>query len=84
MEPEIIFACIACIAVGVGVIMYVLLRAPKKPASIGAVPSNDLGDEMPQEPETDEETADEATETAEDEEPEQAKTEKEKGERPCV
>jgi hypothetical protein len=79
MGPEIVFGCIACIAVGVGVIMYVLLRTPKKPASIGDVPSIDLGDEVPKEPSEDEATEDEATEdevteTSEDEATEQTES----------
>ena len=45
MDPKLVFACIAIIAVGVAIIMYTLLRTPKTPAGIGSVPSIDLGEE---------------------------------------
>lgn len=45
MEPLTVILCIAGIALGVGVICYVLLRTPKAPA---ALPTSDivLGDEV--------------------------------------
>ena len=62
MKPELIFACIAIIVVGVAVIMYTLLRSSKPPVQIGKPSSIDLGDEVPDE---EEETAD-AEESTED------------------
>ena len=61
MRPELIFACIAIIAVGVAIIMYTLLRPAKTATHIGRVSSIDLGEETPNEKE--EETTDNETET---------------------
>ena len=65
MRPELIFACIAIIVVGVAVIMYTLLRTSKPPVQIGGRSSIDLGDEVPDEPTEEDEEADDATEKAE-------------------
>lgn len=44
MSPEMIFLCIAIIAVGVGVIAYVLLHGPKEAAHIGSPAEISLGE----------------------------------------
>lgn len=44
MSPEMIFLCIAIIAVGVGVIAYVLLHGPKEAAHIGSSAEISLGE----------------------------------------
>ncbi len=45
MSPEMIILCIAIIAVGVGVIAYVLLHGPKEAAHIGSPAEISLGEE---------------------------------------
>ncbi len=63
----VVIGCIAVIVVGVAVIAYILFRTPKTPASVGNMPSIDLG-EMP----NGEEAAETDT-TAEAEVPEKTK-----------
>ena len=75
MNPEVIFACIAVIAVGIAIIMYTLLRTPKTPAGMGDRPSIDLGDM----PESDEGATEEEPEVTE-EEPEVTEEEEKKSE----
>ena len=64
MRPELIFACIAIIVVGVAVIMYTLFRSAKPAARIGSSSSIDLGNEVP-----DEAIEEESAEDAAQEEP---------------
>jgi hypothetical protein len=66
MRPELIFTCIAIIAVGVAVIMYTLFRSSKPSATIGMGSSIDLGDEVPdKEAEEETEVTDEQESAAE-------------------
>ncbi|MBQ8858841.1 MAG: hypothetical protein IJ012_03520 [Clostridia bacterium] len=66
MDTWVIIGCIAVIAIGVGIIAYIMFRTPNTAAKIGDVPSIELGD-MPEAPEADTET--ETGDTAEVEEP---------------
>ncbi len=70
-NPWFIIGCIAVIAIGVGVIAYIMFRTPSASAKIGDVPSIELGD-IPEVPEADAETEEgettEADDTAEAEE----------------
>lgn len=45
LSPLAIVGCIAVIAVGVAVIMYVLFHAPKEGAAVGTRPEIGLGDD---------------------------------------
>lgn len=61
-----IVGCVAVIAIGVAVIAYILLRTPQKPASLGDVPSIELGEEPAAEGESEE-----ASEAVKESEPEE-------------
>lgn len=64
-HPLVIIGCIAVIAIGVGVIAYVMFRTPNAAAKIGDTPSIELGD-IPEATEAD--AATEESESAETEE----------------
>lgn len=70
MSPEMIFLCIAIIAVGVGVIAYVLLHGPKEAAHIGSPAEISLGEADGDTDATEEEEAEPATVATEEEEAE--------------
>ncbi len=71
MAPEMIALCIAVIAIGVGVIAYVLLHAPKEAAHIGSPAEISLGEENFDDPaDAPAEEAESATVATEEEEAE--------------